>query len=42
MSEIKISNTAQLVGTLAAVGVVGAFVAAQLPELQRYMKIRQM
>jgi hypothetical protein len=42
MSEIRIGSTAQLIGAVAVVGVVGAAVAAQLPELQRYLKIRQM
>jgi hypothetical protein len=42
MKEIKISPVLQLVafGTIAA--VVAAAVAAQLPELKRYLKIRSM
>ena len=42
MHEISIGRPAQgaiLLGVLAA---VGALIAAQLPELQRYMRIRSM
>ena len=42
MSEIRIGGGAQLLGTIAVLGAVGAVVAKQLPELQRYLKIRQM
>jgi hypothetical protein len=42
MSEICISRNAQLLAGLAVVGAVGAAVAAQLPEIQRYIKIRNM
>jgi hypothetical protein len=42
MSEIRIGGSAQLVGAIAVIGAVGAVVAKQLPELQRYLKIRQM
>jgi hypothetical protein len=42
MSDIRIGALAQkltLVGILAA---IGAAIAAQLPEIQRYLKIRRM
>jgi hypothetical protein len=42
MKEIHITPTAQLLGLLAVLGVLAAAVAAQLPELQRYLKIRSM
>ncbi len=42
MSEIRIGPAAQLVAVLALLGLVGAAVAAQIPELQRYLKIRSM
>jgi hypothetical protein len=42
MNEIKIAPKAQL-GLLAlAIAGIGAAIAAQMPELQRYMKIRSM
>jgi hypothetical protein len=31
-----------VIGTLAVLGAVGAVVATQLPELRRYMKMREM
>ncbi len=42
MSEIRISPTAQAVTALSLVGLVAAAVAAQLPEVQRYLKIKRM
>jgi hypothetical protein len=42
MKEIRITSTVQLVTLLAAVAAIGVAVAAQLPELKRYMKIRSM
>jgi hypothetical protein len=42
MSEIRIGPKLQLIGTLAVLGGVGALVAAQLPEIRRYMSIRSM
>ncbi len=42
MKGFCISPTAQLLGTVAVVGAVGAAVVAQLPEIQRYLKIRSM
>jgi hypothetical protein len=42
MSEITISRSTQVALLLAIVGAVGALMAAQLPEIQRYLKIRSM
>jgi hypothetical protein len=42
MNEITISRSKQAVLLLALVGAIGALVAAQLPEIQRYLKIRSM
>ncbi len=42
MRDITISPAGQGVILLSIVGGVGALVAAQIPELQRYIKIRSM
>lgn len=42
MSEIRISQGTQAVVLLGLVGAILAAVAAQLPELKRYLKIRAM
>ena len=42
MSEIRISPTAQVVGLLAIVAAVAALLAAQAPEIQRYLKVKRM
>jgi hypothetical protein len=42
MKEIRIHPTVQLLTLLAALGLVGAAIALQLPELKRYLKIRSM
>jgi uncharacterized protein DUF6893 len=42
MSDIRISPTAQLVALLAVVGAVLAAIGLQVPEIQRYLKIRSM
>ncbi len=42
MSDITITRSTQAALLLAAVGAIGAVVAAQLPELKRYLKIRSM
>jgi hypothetical protein len=42
MSEIRISPTAQVIALGAVLVGVGALVAAQLPEIQRYLKIKSM
>jgi hypothetical protein len=42
MSDITITRPAQAGLLLAALAAIAAIVAAQLPELQRYLKIRSM
>jgi hypothetical protein len=42
MTEIRISPTAQIAALLGLVAAVAAAVAAQLPELRRYLKVRAM
>jgi hypothetical protein len=42
MSDITISRSAQAGFLLAILGAIGAVVARQLPEIQRYLKIRSM
>ena len=42
MNEITISPGVQKVSLLALLALVGLAVAAQLPEIQRYLKIRAM
>ena len=42
MKEIRIGRGAQLAMGLGMLAAVGAAVAAQLPEIQRYLKIRSM
>ncbi len=42
MSEIRIGPKTQAVGVLTIVGAVAAAVAAQLPEIRRYLKIEAM
>jgi hypothetical protein len=42
MSDITISRSTQAVLLLALLGAIGALVAAQVPEIQRYLKIRSM
>ncbi len=42
MSDITISRSAQAALLLAVLGAIGALVVAQLPEIQRYLKIRSM
>ena len=42
MNEIKISPTAQLVALAAVLAAIFAALAAQAPELKRYLKIRSM
>jgi hypothetical protein len=42
MNEITISRSTQAVLLLALVGAIAALVAAQVPEIQRYLKIRSM
>ena len=42
MTEIRIQPLVQLLLVLSVIGLIAAAVAAQLPELQRYLKIREM
>jgi hypothetical protein len=42
MSDITISRPAQTGLLLAILGIVGIIAAKQLPEIQRYLKIRSM
>jgi hypothetical protein len=42
MNEITISRSMQAVLLLVLLGAIGALVAAQLPEIQRYLKMRSM
>jgi ABC-type transporter Mla maintaining outer membrane lipid asymmetry permease subunit MlaE len=42
MSGIYISRKAQLIAGLAVAGAIAAAVAAQLPEIRRYLKIEAM
>jgi uncharacterized protein DUF6893 len=42
MSDITINRPAQGALLLLVLGLLGALVAAQLPEIQRYLKIRSM
>jgi hypothetical protein len=42
MNDITISRSAQAALLLAITGAIAAFIAAQLPEIQRYLKIRSM
>ena len=42
MSDITITRPMQAGLLLAILAVIGALTAAQLPELQRYLKIRSM
>jgi hypothetical protein len=42
MKEIRIGPFAQIVALLAFLGFVGFAVYAQLPEIQRYLKVKEM
>jgi hypothetical protein len=42
VTEIKIGPTAQLVALLAILGGILALIAAELPEIRRYLSIRSM
>jgi hypothetical protein len=42
MRDIRISPKTQVLATLGLVGGIAAAVAAQLPELRRYLKIETM
>jgi len=42
MSDIEIGPAAQLTLAVVAIAAIAAAVRSQLPELKRYLKIRQM
>ena len=42
MKTIHISPAAQAIGLLALIGAIVAVVLAQMPEIQRYLKVRSM
>jgi hypothetical protein len=42
MSDIRIPPLVQLLLLLSVVGIIVAAAAAQAPEIQRYLKIREM
>ncbi len=42
MKSIRISPAMQLFGLLAVIGAIVAVVLAQMPEIQRYLKVRSM
>ena len=42
MKEVKVTPTAQLVALLAILGAIAALIAAEAPEIRRYLAIRSM
>jgi uncharacterized protein DUF6893 len=42
MKEVKVPPTAQLVALLAVLGAILALIAAEAPEIRRYLSIRSM
>ena len=42
MKEVKVTPTAQLVALLAVLGAILALIAAEAPEIRRYLSIRSM
>jgi hypothetical protein len=42
MKSIHIGPTTQVIATSTVMGLIGVAVAAQLPEIRRYLKIRSM
>ncbi|HEY3829679.1 MAG TPA: hypothetical protein VGL57_10835 [Solirubrobacteraceae bacterium] len=42
MSDITINRPAQVALLLSILGTIGSIAAKQLPEIQRYLKIRSM
>jgi hypothetical protein len=42
MSDVRITPTAQLAIVLALLGLIAAAMAAQAPEIRRYLKVRAM
>lgn len=42
MSEIRISPTAQAIAVIGVLAAIAAAIAAQLPEIRRYLRVRSM
>jgi hypothetical protein len=42
VKEVKVTPTAQLVALLAILGAIAALIAAEAPEIRRYLSIRSM
>ena len=42
MKEVKVTPNAQLVALLAILGAIAALIAAEAPEIRRYLSIRSM
>jgi uncharacterized protein DUF6893 len=42
MSDVRIPPTVQLATVLALLGLIAAAMAAQVPEIRRYLKVRAM
>jgi hypothetical protein len=42
VKEVKVTPTAQLVALLAILGAIAAIIAAEAPEIRRYLSIRSM
>jgi hypothetical protein len=42
VNEVKISPAVQLVALLAVLGAIAAIIAAEAPEIRRYLSIRSM
>ena len=42
MKDITIGPRGQLLGSVALVAVIGGAIAVQMPEIQRYLKVRSM
>jgi hypothetical protein len=42
VKEVKVTPTAQLVALLAILGAIVAIIAAEAPEIRRYLSIRSM
>lgn len=42
MKEIRVPPAAQVVAVIALLGLILAAVGAQMPEIERYLKIRSM
>jgi hypothetical protein len=42
VKEVKVTPTAQLIALLAILGAIAAIIAAEAPEIRRYLSIRSM